>query len=120
LNVRAAPDGSECTTVSYDSAEKSVTVDGRRSSLDLEVDRLTFSGRLSPDQNGVVRFRAFFDRSVLEVFLADQACITQRLYPTREDSLGVSFAVKKGSIIVHCLTAWKLASIWPRSALSAK
>ena len=116
LNVRAAPDGSECTTISYDSAEESVTVDGSRSSLDPEVDRRTFSGPLGPDQNRVVRFRAFLDRSVLEVFLADQACITQRLYPTREDSLGISFAVKKGSIIVHRLAAWKLASIWPNRA----
>jgi beta-fructofuranosidase len=116
LNVRAAPNGSECTTISYDSAEDSVTVDGSRSSLDSEVDRVTFSGRLGPDQNRVVRFRAFLDRSVLEVFLADQACITQRLYPTREDSLGISFAVKKGSIIVHRLAAWKLASIWPNRA----
>jgi beta-fructofuranosidase len=119
LNVRAAPDGSECTTISYDSAEESVTVDGSRSSLDPEVDRRTFSGPLGPDQNRVVRFRAFLDRSVLEVFLADQACLTQRLYPNREDSLGVSFAVKKGSIIIHRLTAWKLASIWPNRATAS-
>ena len=95
------------------SAEESLTVDGSRSSLDPDVDHLTFSGHLAPDQDGLVRFHVFLDRSVLEVFLADSACITQRLYPTREDSLGVSFAVKKGSIIVHRLTAWKLASIWP-------
>ncbi len=113
LKLRASPDGSECTTLSYDSTEESLTVDGSRSSLDPEAHNLTFSGHLGPDENGVVRFRAFLDRSVLEVFLADAACITGRLYPTREDSMGVSFTVKTGSLTVHSLTAWKLASIWP-------
>ena len=113
LVVRASADGVESTTITYNSAEESLTVDGSRSSLDPDVDHLIFSGRLTPDQDGLVRFHVFLDRSILEVFLADSACITQRLYPTREDSLGASFAVKKGSIIIHRLTAWKLASIWP-------
>ena len=116
LAVRASPDGAECTTISYHSAEQTLVVDGSRSSLDPDNKNLTFSGPLTSDQNGLVRFRAFLDRSVLEVFLADRACITQRLYPTREDSLGVSFTVKKGSINVHRLAAWKMASIWPNTA----
>jgi sucrose-6-phosphate hydrolase SacC (GH32 family) len=68
---------------------------------------------LASDHEGLVRFHIFLDRSVLEVFLSNSACITQRLYPTREDSLGVSFSVKKGSVFVHRLSAWKLAAIWP-------
>jgi beta-fructofuranosidase len=116
LSIRATPDGAECTTISYDSGEESLTVDGSRSSLDPEVDHLTFSGHLASDPEGVVRFRVFLDRSVLEVFLADSVCITQRLYPTRKNSLSVIFAVKKGSILIHRLTAWKLSSIWPNRA----
>jgi hypothetical protein len=30
------------------------------------------------------------NRSVFDVFAANRACMIQRLYPTREDSLGVS------------------------------
>jgi beta-fructofuranosidase len=119
LSLRASPDNAECTTISYDSAEKLLTVDGSKSSLDPEDYNLTFSGPLPPDQQGVIRFRAFLDRSVLEVFLADAACITQRLYPTREDSVQVRFAVKKGSVLVHRLTAWKLAPIWPHRETTA-
>jgi sucrose-6-phosphate hydrolase SacC (GH32 family) len=76
----------------------------------------TVSGPLGPDHQGVVRFRVFLDRSVLEVFAADQACLTLRLYPTREDSLGLSFMVREGSAIVHRLSAWKLAAVWPNQA----
>jgi beta-fructofuranosidase len=118
LRIRATPDGAEFTTISYDSAEATLTVDGSRSSLDPDPHRLTFSGPLAADPKGVVRFRVFLDRSVLEVFLGDSACITQRLYPTQENSLGVSFAVKTGSTIAHRLAAWKLASIWPEKVAS--
>jgi beta-fructofuranosidase len=114
LTLRATPDGAECTTISYQSAEQLLTVDGSKSSLDPDVNHLIFSGPLAADQNGLVRFHAFLDRSVLEVFLADRACITQRLYPTREDSLGVHCAVKKGAVMIHRLAAWKMASIWHR------
>jgi beta-fructofuranosidase len=58
-------------------------------------------------------FRAFLDRSLLELFVSDLACITQRLYPTQEDSLGLTFKVTKGSAMVHRLSVWKLAAIWP-------
>jgi beta-fructofuranosidase len=115
LHIRATADGAEGTTISYDSAEELLTVDGSRSSLDPKTDHLTFSGHLAPDRDGVVRFHAFLDRSVLEVFLTDQACITHRLYPTRANSLGVSFAVQRGSTNVHRLAAWELASIWPNT-----
>jgi beta-fructofuranosidase len=60
----------------------------------------------------VVWFRAYLDRSVLEVFAGDQVCLTQRLYPIREDSLCLSFMVKEGAAIVDRLSAWKLASVW--------
>jgi beta-fructofuranosidase len=119
LSVRASPDQAERTTITYDSTEETLTVDGSRSSLDPDVDHPTVSGRLGPDHSGVVRFRVFLDRSVLEVFVADQACITQRLYPKRKDSLGLSFRVKRGSAIVLRLAVWKLASIWPDKATKA-
>jgi beta-fructofuranosidase len=115
LNLRVSPDGAECTTISYHSAEKSLVVDGSKSSLDPDVHNLSFSGSLAADQNGLVRFHAFLDRSVLEVFLANSACITQRLYPTREDSLGVSFTVKKGAVILRRLASWKMAPVWPNN-----
>lgn len=116
LSVRASPDQAERTTIIYDSDQEALTVDGSQSSLDPDVDHPTVSGRLGPDPSGMVRFRVFLDRSVLEVFVSDLACITQRLYPTREDSIGLSFKLKKGSAIVRCLSAWKLAPIWPNIA----
>jgi beta-fructofuranosidase len=116
LIVRASPDQAERTTIAYDSAERTLTVDGSRSSLDSSVDHETISGPLDPDHQGVIRLRLFLDRSVLEVIAAERVCITQRLYPTRKDGLGSGFTVKKGSTIIHRLAVWQLASIWPDKA----
>jgi sucrose-6-phosphate hydrolase SacC (GH32 family) len=66
----------------------------------------------SSDRNRVC-FRVFLDRSVLELFFGNAPCITQRLYPKREDSVGLSFEVTTGSAIVHRLSVWRLAPIWP-------
>jgi beta-fructofuranosidase len=111
--IRVSSDRRERTVITYDSALETLTVDGRQSSLDPEVDHPTVSERLAPDSDGVLRFRVFLDRSVLEVFVSDLACVTQRLYPTREGSLGLSFLVRKGSAIARRLSVWKLASVWP-------
>jgi len=116
LWVRVSPDQTERTKITYNSAEKTLTVDCAHSSLDPSVDHRSVSGALSPDLADRVRFRLFLDRSVLEVFLADRACITQRLYPTREDSLGLSFTIRCGSAVIHRLSVWKMAPIWPDRA----
>jgi beta-fructofuranosidase len=88
-------------------------VDCTCSSLSAEADHPLVSGTLCPDREGKIRLHIFLDRSVLEVFFGDSSCITQRIYPSRGDSLAIRFKVSKGSVIVHRLLAWKLASIWP-------
>jgi beta-fructofuranosidase len=116
LWIRVSPDQAEHTKIIYNSAEKTLTVDCADSSLDPSVDHHSVSGALVPDLENRIRFRVFLDRSVLEVFLADRACITQRLYPTREDSLGLSFRIRHGSALVHRLSVWKMTAIWPDRA----
>jgi beta-fructofuranosidase len=113
LCLRASPNHTEQTTIRYNSAEQVITVDCSQSSLDSNVDHNIVSGNLGPDRQNRVCFRAFLDRSVLELFTANTACITQRLYPKRDDSVQMSFGVTSGSVIVHRLSAWKLAPIWP-------
>jgi beta-fructofuranosidase len=113
LCLRVSPDDAEQTTIIYTSSEETLTIDCSLSSLDPDVDHQIISAPLGPDQQGRIRFRVFLDRSVLEVFLADERCVTQRLYPTRENSLGLRFRVTNGSAVIHRLSAWKLAPIWP-------
>jgi beta-fructofuranosidase len=113
LHLRVSPDDAEQTTITYHSEKERLIVDCSRSSLNPDTEHQIISAPLTPDQQGRICFRVFLDRSVLEVCLADQRWITQRLYPAREDSLGLRFKVTNGSAIIHQLSVWKLASIWP-------
>jgi sucrose-6-phosphate hydrolase SacC (GH32 family) len=61
---------------------------------------------LSPDER--LKLRVFLDRSILEVFANGRQCLTQRIYPTRSDSLGVMLFSRKGQSMIHSLAAWDL------------
>jgi beta-fructofuranosidase len=50
---------------------------------------------------------------MLEVFANGRQCVTQRIYPTREDSLGVSLFARGGSALVRSLDAWDMAASNP-------
>ena len=56
-----------------------------------------------------LKLRIFVDRSVLEVFANGRQCITQRIHPTRSDSLGVALFSRGGGANVLSLDAWEMA-----------
>ena len=67
--------------------------------------------RLGPDEK--LRLRVFLDRSILEVFANDRQCITQRIYPSRQDSLGIRLFSEGGSIEVESFQAWEMTPANP-------
>jgi sucrose-6-phosphate hydrolase SacC (GH32 family) len=42
------------------------------------------------------KLRVFLDRSIIEIYGDDRQCVTQRIYPSRQDVLGVSLFCKGG------------------------
>jgi hypothetical protein len=58
-----------------------------------------------------LRLRVFLDRSVLEVYANERQCITQRIYPTRADSLGVTLITRGGSVKVKSLDTWDISPV---------
>ena len=60
-----------------------------------------------------LRLQIFLGRSMLEIFANGRQCMTQRIYPTRSDSLGISlFSSSTHSVVTH-LDAWDLAATNP-------
>jgi len=126
VKVRCSPDGEEETVISYDSQAKVLKIGLSKSSLDKRIEYRTFC--MTRVENPVVqaqeapfelrpgeplRLRIFLDRSMLEVFANGRQCVTQRIYPTREDSLGVSLFARGGSALVRSLDAWDMAASNP-------
>jgi len=59
-----------------------------------------------------LRLRVFVDRSVVEVFANGKQCVAMRVYPDREDSIGVSLRAQGQDAALASLDAWQMKSIY--------
>ncbi len=59
-----------------------------------------------------LKLRVFVDRSVVEVFVNGKQCVGLRVYPEREDSVGVSFRAQGRDAKLKSLDAWAMTSIY--------
>ena len=128
VKVRCSPDGAEQTSIFYDRASKTLKVGVGESTLDDSIryiyyrtpeatERLPEAERIVAAQAAPfelaagepLELRIFLDRSVLEVFANRRECITQRIYPTRADSLGVRLFSNGGSADIKSIRAWDMA-----------
>ena len=55
----------------------------------------------------------FVDRSVVEVFIDERLYMAARVYPGREDSVGVSLRAQGQDAVLNKLNVWQMTSIWP-------
>lgn len=116
LILRASPDGTEQTRLVYDRAANQLTLDTTQSSLSAGARGGRHSGPLTLAPDELLRLHIFIDRSVIEVFANERACVTGRVYPTRADSLGLDLLVQTGSATVAELDVWALGSIWDNAS----
>jgi beta-fructofuranosidase len=115
ISVRCAPDGAEQTLVAYDARSRTLLVDRQRSSLDPTTQHDTRATLLELGESEPLQLRIFVDHSVVEVFANGHVCMTSRIYPTRQDSLGVQLFAAGGTAHVNQAVAWEMASVWPSS-----
>lgn len=62
--------------------------------------------------NEPLRLRVFIDRSIVEVFVNGRQCLTARVYPDRDDSVGVSLRAQGDPATLTSLDAWQMGSIY--------
>jgi beta-fructofuranosidase len=127
LKVLCSPDGKEETIIKYDPEKKQIVIDYINSAepgnvkfpsycmmgyLDKSVpefvseQRAPFALKAGED----LKLEVFIDKSIIEVFVNRSICVTQRVYPTRTDSVGVHvFSEGKGSLKVSGLQCWQMA-----------
>jgi beta-fructofuranosidase len=115
LRVRRSPDLAEHTTIGIDRAAGRVWLDRDRASLDPDAYGGRFEGPLGEpagDDGSVLGVRVVVDRSLVEVFVGGTAALTARIYPSRDDSLGVEVVGDARATADVALRAWTLGSIW--------
>jgi sucrose-6-phosphate hydrolase SacC (GH32 family) len=142
VKVRRSCDGEEETVISYDHGKKHLRIDVAKSSLDKGIVYHTFVQNYDGKNNTPkasenllvtaqeapfelkagepLRLRIFVDRTILEVFANDRQCMTQRIYPTRPDSVGVSLFSRDGKAAFTSVRAWDMAPIKVQAAAKGK
>ena len=124
LKLRCSPGGQEETVVTYDTRRQHFIVDFDRASLD---PNLVYGGNprdtTSATRRQVVPFAlqpnqplhvdCFIDRSVIEIFVNSRICITQRVYPTRPDSLESRIFTEDRPITAQNLVKWQMDATNP-------
>lgn len=64
------------------------------------------------DANEPLRLRVFIDKSVVEVFVNGKQALAVRVYPSRNDSVGVSVMAQGQDSELKLLEAWQMKSIY--------
>ncbi|MCY2924405.1 MAG: GH32 C-terminal domain-containing protein, partial [Planctomycetota bacterium] len=122
LNVLRSANAEERTSITfynYDRvlhywyhAKGLVCLDGSRSSQRADVWLRPPEQVTAPRNPGEpLRLRVFIDRSVVEVFVNGRHYLAMRVYPGREDSVGVSLLAQGQDAVLMKLDAWQMQSI---------
>ncbi|MCP4641126.1 MAG: glycoside hydrolase family 32 protein [bacterium] len=126
LNVLRSPDKEEYTRIAffkgrgytyrYDKSsprESIVTLDSSYSSRHSSVQsRAPETAPVALANDEPLRLRVFVDKSVVEVFVNGKQCVAMRVYPDREDSIGVSLRSQGRDATLTSLDAWQMANIY--------
>jgi beta-fructofuranosidase len=122
LNVLRSPNAEEQTSITFYNFDRALSVwyhtpgeiclDGTRSSTLPGIwirppERARFERGQEP-----LRLRVLIDRGVVEVFVNRKLYLAMRVYPAREDSLGVSLRAQGQDAVLNRLDAWQMRSIW--------
>jgi len=107
LKVCRSPGGEEQTLVYYDTVEKKLKVDTNKSSL-TEGPKSVEAAPFELQPGETLKLRVFVDKSVVEVFANGRQAAMRRVYPSREDSVGVAVFSDGGPASVAALEAWDM------------
>ncbi|MFN0128600.1 MAG: GH32 C-terminal domain-containing protein [Verrucomicrobiales bacterium] len=123
LNVLRSPNAEEQTSITFYNFDRKlsvwydtpglITLDGTRSSTSPDTWIRPPERADLVRSEGPLKLRVFLDRSVVEVFANDKLYLAIRVYPAREDSLGISLRAQGQEATLQRLDAWSMKSIWP-------
>ena len=94
-------------------SDSMISLDTSYSSLDQGV--LSRPPEVAPvylSENENLDLRIFIDRSVIEIFVNERQCVASRLYPSRNDSIGVSAISQGSSSKILSLDAYDMENIY--------
>ena len=119
LKVFRSPDSEEYTAVNFYryhgyplGKESWIEIDSSHSSVEPCGFRPAEKAGIVVDPEKPVDIRVFIDRCVIEVFVNETQMVAERVYPSREDSIGVSVESRGKDSVLTTLNAWQMQNIY--------
>jgi beta-fructofuranosidase len=110
--LRRSSSGDEETRVTVDLQNQRLWVNKRRSSMDVQADQTHHEMPLHLAADELLSLSVFLDRSIIEVLANGRVMLSERVYPTLPDSVGVGIFAEGASLEVASLQAWTMKGIW--------
>jgi beta-fructofuranosidase len=101
---RAAKEVMNYTVVTLDNTRSSILPQAQPRPMEMD--------SFKRGKGETIKLHIFIDRSVVEVFVNDKAVVAARVYPGREDSLGVALRAQGGGAKLISLDAWQMGTIY--------
>jgi beta-fructofuranosidase len=90
-----------------------ISLDNTRSSILPDVrSRPPEMAQVALQKGEPLNLRVFVDKSVVEVFVNEKQCVALRVYPGRDDSVGVSLRAQGQDAQLRSLDAWQMKNIY--------
>jgi beta-fructofuranosidase len=126
LDVLRSPGAEECTRISFfpevglrreglwkGRQNGVISLDTAHSSILPDcVTRPPEIAQVPLEEGELLTLRVFVDRSIVEVFVNGKQCVAARMYPGRDDSVGVSLRSCGRDAALVSLDAWQMSSIY--------
>ena len=118
MNVMRSPDKEEFTRIAFFRnrgyrGTSLITIDSSYASLSSNVStRPPETAPISIERGEPLELRVFIDKSVVEVFANGKQCLAIRVYPSREDSVGISFRSQGRDAQLLSLDSWQMRNIY--------
>jgi beta-fructofuranosidase len=106
VKVRASAGGEEETLLYYDAAARELVFDATRSGGDGR--RVVERAPFDLPEGEPLKLRVFVDKSVVELYANDRQAICRRIFPVREDSLGIRLYAEGGDAAFKTVNAWEM------------
>ena len=106
IKVRRSPGGEEETLLYYDAEKKELVFDATHSGITGR--RVVERAPFALGDHEVLELRVFVDKSVVEIYANDRQAIGRRVYPGRDDSLGLVLFTQGGDATFKTVTAWDM------------
>lgn len=112
IKVRRSPQGEEETLLYYEPSESALKVNRVKTTLDLKERSKGIQGGTLELNGENLKLHVYLDRSMVEAYANGLKSLTTRVYPSRDDALGLQIWGTGGDLKIKKMEVWRMNSAY--------